>query len=31
LPELRIDDNGYNATAMGSEDEHFSLFVEARK
>lgn len=30
-PELRIDDYGYNAGATIQEDEHFSLFVEARK
>jgi SAM-dependent methyltransferase len=30
-PELRIDDYGYNAGTTYQEDEHFSLFVEARK
>ncbi len=30
-PELRIDDYGYNAATTTQEDEHFSLFVEARK
>jgi SAM-dependent methyltransferase len=30
-PELRIDDYGYNAGTTSQEDEHFSLFVEARK
>jgi hypothetical protein len=30
-PELRIDDYGYNGSTTTQEDEHFSLFVEARK
>jgi SAM-dependent methyltransferase len=30
-PELRIDDYGYNGGTTTREDEHFSLFVEARK
>jgi hypothetical protein len=30
-PELRVDDYGYNAGTATQEDEHFSLFVEARK